>query len=51
MIYKNWLSDARLDCNLVDGNKLVKFFVVENMLLEKIEDLLENAGYLEEIKF
>jgi hypothetical protein len=51
MIYKNWLLDARLDCKLVDGDKLAKFFLVENTLLEKNEDLFENAGYLEKIEF
>jgi hypothetical protein len=42
MIYKNWPSNARLDCKLVDGDKLAKFFVDEDMLLEENEDLLEN---------
>jgi hypothetical protein len=35
MIYKNWPLDARLDCKLVDGNKLVKFFVAEDTLEKK----------------
>jgi hypothetical protein len=51
MIYKNWPLDARLDCKLVDGNILAKFFVVEDMLLEKNKDLFENVGYLEEKEF
>jgi hypothetical protein len=51
MIYKNWPSNAQLDCKLVDGDKLAKFFLVENTLLEKNEDLFENAGYLEKIEF
>jgi len=50
MIYKNWPSDARLDCKLIDGDKLAKFFVVEDTLLKENEDLLENVGYLENIK-
>jgi hypothetical protein len=50
MIYKNWLLDAQLDCKLIDGNKLVEFFVVEDMLLEENEDLLEKASYLEKIE-
>jgi hypothetical protein len=50
MIYKNWPSNAWLDYKLVDGNKLVEFFVAEDTLKEN-EDLLENVGYLEEIKF
>jgi hypothetical protein len=49
MIYKNWLSNAQLDCKFVDGDKLANFFVVEDTLLEGNEDLLENASYLEEI--
>jgi len=49
MIYKNWPLDAQLDCKLIDGDKFVEFFVVENMLLEENEDLLEKASYLEEI--
>jgi hypothetical protein len=51
MIYKNWLSDAQLDCKLVDGDKLNNFFVVEDTLLEGNEDLFENASYLEDIEF
>jgi hypothetical protein len=51
MIYKNWPSNAQLDYKLVDGNKLAKFFVVEDTLLKENEDLLENVGYLEKIKF
>ncbi len=51
MIYKNWLLDAQLDCKLIDGNKLVEFFVVEDMLLEENEDLLEKASYLEKIEW
>ncbi len=36
MIYEHWPSYAQLDCKLVHGNKLVEFFVVENMLLEQM---------------
>jgi hypothetical protein len=50
MIYKNWPLNAQLDCKLVDGNKLVEFFVVEDMLLEENEDMFEKASYLEEIE-
>lgn len=50
MIYKNWPSNAWLDYKLVDGDKLAEFFVAQDTLKEN-EDLLENVGYLEEIKF
>jgi hypothetical protein len=50
MIYNNWPLNAQLDCKLVDGNKLVDFFVVEDMLLEEHEDMLEKASYLEKIE-
>jgi hypothetical protein len=51
MIYKDWPLDAWLVCKLADGNKLADFFVAKSTLLKENEDLLENAGYLEEIKF
>jgi hypothetical protein len=38
-----------MDCKLVDGDKLAKFFVVE-ILLKENEDLLEKASYFEEIE-
>jgi hypothetical protein len=44
MIYKNWPSNAWLDCKLVDGDKLAKFFVAKDTLLEENEDLLENQA-------
>jgi hypothetical protein len=48
MIYKNWLVDAWVNCKLGIGDKLGKFFVVEEMLLEENEELLEKASYFEE---
>jgi hypothetical protein len=36
--------------NLIDRNKLAKFFVVEKTLLEENEDLLEKARYVEKIE-
>jgi hypothetical protein len=42
---------AQLDYKLVDGDKLAEFFVAEDTLLKENEDLLENVGYLEKIKF
>jgi hypothetical protein len=50
MIYKNWPLNAQLDCKLIDGNKLVECFVVEDMLLEENVDMLEKASYLEKIE-
>jgi hypothetical protein len=50
LVYKNWPLDAQLDCKLVDRDKLAKFVVAEDML-KKNENVLENAGYLKEIKF
>ncbi len=50
MTYKNWPLDAWLYCKLVSGDKLAEFVVVEYMLKEN-EDMLENAGYLEEMEF
>jgi hypothetical protein len=44
-------SNAWLDCKLVDGDKLVEFFVVGDTLLEENENLIENVGYLKEIEF
>jgi hypothetical protein len=44
MIYKNWPSNAQLDCKLADGDKLAELFVAEVMLLEENEDLLENQA-------
>jgi hypothetical protein len=37
-----------MDCKLVDGGKIAKFFVVE-ILLEENENLLHKAIYFEEI--
>jgi hypothetical protein len=51
MIYNNWPSDVWIDYNLIDGNKLAKFFVVEKNLLEENENLLEKARYFEKIEF
>ncbi len=51
MIYNNWPSDVWFDYNLIDGNKLAKFFVVEKKLLEENEDLFEKGRYFEKIEF
>jgi hypothetical protein len=37
-----------MDCKLVDGDKLAKFFVVE-ILLEENENLLQKTIYFEKI--
>jgi hypothetical protein len=37
--------NSRLDYNLVDGDKLTKFFEAKDTLLEENEDLLENVSY------
>lgn len=51
IIYKNLPSDERCDYKLVDGDKLIDFFVVEDTLLEENEDLLEKVSYnLEEVE-
>jgi len=50
MTYKNWPLNAQLDCKLIDGDKLTKFFVVDDRLLEENEGLLEKANYWEETK-
>jgi hypothetical protein len=43
--------DEQCDCKLIDGDKLIEFFVVEDTLLEENEDLLEKLAYnLEEVE-
>jgi hypothetical protein len=37
-----------MSCNLVDGQKLVEFFVIEETLLKDNDDMLEKAQYFEE---
>ncbi len=49
-MYKNWPKDAETNCNLVDGKKLAEFFVVEETLFEKNEDMLEKLRYFEEVE-
>jgi hypothetical protein len=41
MIYKNWPSNARLDCKLVDGDKLIDFFVVKTHCWKKMRIYLK----------
>ncbi len=44
--------DEQCDCKLIDGDKLIEFFVVEDTLLEENEDLLEKLAYnLEEVEW
>jgi hypothetical protein len=50
MIYKNCFNVAQTNCNLVDGNKLAKFFVIKKTLQKENEDLLEKVRYFEETK-
>ncbi len=50
MIYKNWPIDAQVNCKLVVGDRLGKFFVAKDTLLEENEELLEKASYFEKTK-
>jgi hypothetical protein len=50
MICRNWPLNAQFDCKLVGGDKLTKFFVINDRLLKGNEDLLEKASYWEETK-
>jgi hypothetical protein len=47
MIYKNWLSDAKVGCSLANED-VMKFFGVETNLLESHEIELIEVGMLEE---
>ena len=47
MIYKNWPTDARSECEVVSTN-VAEFLNKEHEILDDHEDELEEAGYLED---
>ncbi len=46
MNYKNQPNNTQSDCNLVDGQNLVEFVVIEENLLEENEDMLRKQDIL-----